>query len=70
MPTETILPFEKLQDVYLDQDLFDKVFGLWDLHVSTATFMSGYHAHIDGVTITNGEEMREMLMDKIKSKSK
>jgi len=70
MPTETILPFEKLQDVYLDQDLFDKIFGLWDLHVSTATFMSGYNAHIDGVSIANGEAMRELLLEKIKSKSK
>jgi len=69
MPVETTLPFEKLQDVYLDQDIFDRMFGLWDLHVSTATFMSGYNAHIDGVNSQNGQEMREILLGKIKERS-
>ena len=69
MPSETILPFEKLQDVYMDQDLFDRMFNLWDLHVSTATIMSGAQAHIDGVNIKNGEAMREILLKKIKSRA-
>ncbi|HZX34751.1 MAG TPA: PH domain-containing protein [archaeon] len=68
MPRETILPFEKLQDVYLDQDIFDRIFSLWDLHVSTATYMSGFEAHIDGVNISNGEAIRELLLNKIKGK--
>jgi putative membrane protein len=66
MPRETILPFEKLQDVYVDQDIFDKIFNIWDLHVSTATIMSGAEAHIDGVNIDNANAMREILLDKIK----
>ncbi|HIH09043.1 MAG TPA: PH domain-containing protein [Candidatus Diapherotrites archaeon] len=70
MPRETTLPFEKLQDVYLDQDLFDRVFNLWDLHVSTATFMSGFEAHIDGVSIENGEAIRKLVLEKIKSTRK
>lgn len=65
-PRETILPYEKLQDVYIDQDIFDRIFSLWDLHVSTATFLSGWEAHIDGVNITNGETMKKMILEKIK----
>ncbi|MCX6800864.1 MAG: PH domain-containing protein [Candidatus Diapherotrites archaeon] len=66
MPRETTLPFEKLQDVYVDQDIFDRIFNLWDLHVSTATIMSGMEAHIDGVNIGNANVMREILLGKIK----
>ncbi|MBN1941574.1 MAG: PH domain-containing protein [Candidatus Diapherotrites archaeon] len=69
-PRETILPYEKLQDVYIDQDIFDRVFTLWDLHVSTATFLSGWEAHIDGVNIENGEAMKKMILEKIKGSKK
>lgn len=70
MPVETTLPWDKIQDVYIDQDLLDRIFGLHDLHVSTATIMSGYHAHIDGVNKQNGEAMRSMMLEIIKKKKK
>ena len=67
MPRETTLPFDKMQDVYMDQDIWDRIFSLWDLHVSTATILSGFNAHIDGVNKENAEAMREMLMKQIKA---
>jgi membrane protein YdbS with pleckstrin-like domain len=67
-PHQTMLPYEKLQDVYMDQDIFDRIFNLWDVHVSTATAMSGYAAHIDGVTMENGEKIRDLILEKIKKK--
>jgi membrane protein YdbS with pleckstrin-like domain len=69
-PNETILPYDKLQDVYIDQDIFDRIFKLYDVHVSTATMMSGIQAHIDGVNKENGEIFREMILDNIKSHHK
>jgi membrane protein YdbS with pleckstrin-like domain len=66
MPHETMLPYEKLQDVYMDQDLFDRIFNLWDVHVSTATAMSGHEAHIDGVNRENAEKLRELILNKIR----
>jgi membrane protein YdbS with pleckstrin-like domain len=65
-PHQTMLPYEKLQDVYMDQDLFDRIFTLWDVHVSTATEMSGYHAHIDGVNHENADKIRELILNKIR----
>ncbi|MFH1448270.1 MAG: PH domain-containing protein, partial [Candidatus Micrarchaeota archaeon] len=59
---KVIVPPEKVQDVYLDQDFFDRVFGLWNLHVSSATGTSGAEAHIDGVSEENAREMRKILM--------
>jgi membrane protein YdbS with pleckstrin-like domain len=67
-PHQTMLPYEKLQDVYMDQDIFDRIFNLWDVHVSTATAMSGYQAHIDGVNQDNAEKIRSIILDKIRKK--
>lgn len=67
-PREIQMPYEKMQDVYLDQDILDRVFGLWDVHVSTATVMSGMEAHMDGVNRPNAEKIRELLLQKIQSK--
>jgi putative membrane protein len=65
---ETMLPYEKLQDVYMDQDIFDRMFGLWDVHVSTATAMSAHEAHIDGLSHENADKLREVILTKIRNK--
>ncbi len=65
-PRETTLPYEKLQDVYIDQDLLDRAFSLWDLHVSTATAASGWEAHIDGLNRENAERVRDLLLQRMK----
>ena len=67
-PKETTLPYEKLQDVYVDQDIYDRIFGLVDVHVSTATMASGMEAHIDGVNPANANKLRELILAKIQEK--
>ena len=66
MIRETILNYDKIQDVYMDQDLLDRIFSLWDVHVSTATVMSGAEAHIDGVNHDNALAIRELILSKIR----
>jgi membrane protein YdbS with pleckstrin-like domain len=68
MPRQTMLPWEKLQDVYMDQDIFDRIFDLWDVHVSTATEVSGYHAHIDGLSQDNAEAIRNLILEKTRKR--
>jgi membrane protein YdbS with pleckstrin-like domain len=62
---EITVPFERIQDVYVDQDLFDVLFGLYDVHISTATATSGVIAHIDGVEKAAAEEIRKIILSKI-----
>lgn len=57
-----IVPPNKVQDIYLDQDLLDRIFGLWDLHVSSATETSGAEAHIDGIGFESANGLRQTLM--------
>jgi membrane protein YdbS with pleckstrin-like domain len=62
---EISLPFSRLTDVYVDQDLLDVWFGLYDVHVSTPTAESGKFAHIDGVSREGAQELRSMILDRM-----
>jgi len=62
---EISLPFNRLQDVYIDQDVLDRVFGLYDVHVSSATWVSGELSHIDGLNKNNSEILKKLLLNSI-----
>lgn len=64
-PREITIPYMKVQDVYVDQDLFDRIFDLYDVHLSTATVMSGMEAHIDGLKKTGADGIKNLLLEKI-----
>lgn len=67
-PREITIPYERIQDVYVDQDLLDRIFGLYDVHLSSATVSSGMEAHIDGVEKQAAEGLRAILLETIKQR--
>lgn len=67
-PKEITIPWERIQDVYVDQDILDRMFGLFDVHLSTATITSGMQAHIDGVEQQAADGLREALLEKVRSR--
>ena len=67
-PREITIPYERIQDVYVDQDLFDRLFGLYDVYISSATVSSGMEAHIDGVEKPAADGLRAVLLDTVKSR--
>lgn len=67
-PREITIPYERIQDIYVDQDLFDRIFGLYDVHLSSATASSGMEAHIDGVEKQSAEGLREILLETVKQR--
>ena len=62
--------FSRVQDVYVDQDVLDKVFGLYDVHLATAAMTSAPMAHIDGLDEENASKIRDLLLEKIKKANK
>lgn len=64
-PQEITIPYERVQDVYVDQDLLDRIFGLYDVHLSSATISSGMAAHIDGVEKPAADGMRAALLQTV-----
>lgn len=69
-PREITIPYERVQDIYVDQDLFDRIFGLYDVHLSSATISSGMEAHIDGVEKTAADGLRKIILEKVTEKIK
>jgi len=67
-PREITIPYERIQDVYVDQDLLDRMFGLYDVHLSSATVSSGMAAHIDGVEKQGADGLREILLKTVKER--
>jgi membrane protein YdbS with pleckstrin-like domain len=63
--TEITLPFSKITDVYVQQDLLDVLFGLYDVHFSTPTESSGILAHIDGVDRRGAYALRDIVLKRI-----
>lgn len=64
-PKEITLPYSRITDVYIDQDILDVMFNLCDVHVSTATQELGIFAHIDGVSKEDGEKLKKLILDKL-----
>jgi len=67
---EIILPFSKITDVYIDQDIFDKIFKLYDFHISTPTEASAKFAHVDGLSKEDSEKMKNIVLEEIVKKNK
>ncbi len=63
---EITIPWEKIQDVYIDQDIGDRIFGLYDVHLSTATITSTISAHIDGLEKQAAYELKTVILEKVK----
>lgn len=66
-PTEIHVQYTKIQDVYVDQDILDRIMGLYDVHIASATVTSGMEAHIDGVNHESAEGLKNLLLSKIKT---
>jgi putative membrane protein len=64
-PSEIHVQYQKIQDVYVDQDVLDRIMGLYDVHIASATAASGIEAHIDGVEKEAAEGLKKFFLDKL-----
>ncbi|MCL5406917.1 MAG: PH domain-containing protein [Patescibacteria group bacterium] len=57
--------YERLQNIYVDQDVLDRMFGLYDVHYETAGETSGFYSHVDGLNKINSDKLVEFLNNRI-----
>lgn len=67
-PKEINIPYERVQDIYMDQDIMDRIFGIYDVHLSSATISSGMEAHIDGLEKTAADGLKNELLSIVNKK--
>ena len=60
---EITLPFNRITDLYVDQSVIDRIFGLYDLHFSTPTASSGSAAHIEGLNKAGCHALRALILE-------
>jgi uncharacterized membrane protein YdbT with pleckstrin-like domain len=68
-PTEIHVQYLKIQDVFVDQDILDRILGIYDVHISSATYSSGIEAHIDGVDKAGADGLKTLFLGKMKRSS-
>jgi putative membrane protein len=66
-PAEIHVMYQKIQDVYVDQDILDRIMDLYDVHIASATVTSGMEAHIDGVNHESAEAIKTLLLSRIQT---
>ncbi len=67
MKTELSVTYDKVEEVYIDQDLFDKVLGIYDVHLMTAAEHSQDFAHIDGLDENGAQKIKEMILSNVRN---
>jgi len=53
--------YDRLQNIYIDQDWLDRLFGLYDVHYETAGEASGFYAHVDGLPKDRADKLVTFL---------
>ena len=61
--------YDRLQNIYVDQDILDRMFGLYDVHYETAGEKSGFYSHVDGLIKENADKLVMHLKNQIASGS-
>lgn len=69
-PSYTIIPYENIQDVHLEQSIIEKILGLWRVKIYTATFSDRGSDMIQGLSVSNVEAFKNALFTKIKEVKK
>ncbi|HQU07890.1 MAG: hypothetical protein B7X04_02360 [Parcubacteria group bacterium 21-54-25] len=69
-PQEIHVQYPKVQDVYVDQDLIDRLLGLYDVHLASATVTSGMEAHIDGVNADIAGRLKDVLLSRVQGNAR
>lgn len=57
--------YHRIQDISVDQDFLDRLFGLYDVHYETAGEVSGMYSHVDGLNKQNADTLVAFLKTRL-----
>ncbi|MEM2918486.1 MAG: PH domain-containing protein [Candidatus Altiarchaeota archaeon] len=69
-PSYTLILYENIQDVHLEQTIFDRIFGLWEVKIYTATHSHRGSEHIFGLSYESANKLKTEIFSKIKDVKK
>lgn len=59
--------YKRIQNIYVDQDILDRIMGLYDVHYETAGESSAFYSHVDGLNKTNADKLVQFILGKAKN---
>ena len=62
---EATISYDRIQNILVDQDFWDRIFKLYDVHIATADYQSAKIAHLDGVSKENSERLKASLLENV-----
>jgi membrane protein YdbS with pleckstrin-like domain len=62
----TMIPYENIQDVHVDQPVIEKALGICNVRIFTATFSARGSETISGLSLADGESFKNAVFQKIK----
>jgi putative membrane protein len=65
-PDYTMIPYENIQDVHVDQPVIEKALGICNVRIFTATFSARGSETIIGLSLADGETFKNAVFQKIK----
>lgn len=60
--------YVRIQNIFVDQDILDRIFGLYDVHYETAGETSGFYSHVDGLNKENADKLIAFLNERVSNK--
>ena len=57
--------YDRIQNIFVDQDILDRIFGLYDVHYETAGETSGLYSHVDGLPREHADTLVAFLNDRV-----
>jgi len=65
---DVTVSYEKIQNVFVDRDVFDRIFGLYDVHLSTVGMISQMQLHVDGINERDAGGLRDFFLSRVKAR--
>lgn len=65
-PSYTLILYENIQDVHLEQSIFDRIFGLWKVKIYTATHSPRGADNIFGLSYESANKLKMEILAKMK----
>ena len=65
-PSYTLILYKNIQDVHLEQTIFDRIFGLWAVKIYSATHSLRGSDHIFGLSYDTANRLKTEIFSRVK----
>ncbi len=65
-PSYTLIPYKNIQDIHVEQSIYDRIFGLWSMKIYSATFSTRGSDIIFGLSKKTAERLKTEILERMR----